>query len=689
MSSRARWALPFAFGLAGQAAQVVLAREFLCVFYGNEISIAIVFGLWLLWIAAGSAIGSRLSGDPHRAFLAAAFLIPALVTAAIFAVRDLRSFFDVPAGHYLPFGGLALAAGAILAPPCLLLGAAFAWVVRGAAAPGRIYALEAAGAALGAAAVALGERALGPFALVAAASACLFGALLASGRRAGWIGLAASIALAAFSGRLDRAAWERHWRHQGPQARLIETYDSSDGPVAVIDRDGETSIYRSGRLWATLPDRGDGAPVAGAILLQHPAPRRVFAAGGSAWFVREALRHGVDRLEVVESEARLFDRIRKYDPGALGDPRLLLREGDARRLLKEDARYDVVVIAAGEPDTALGNRFYTIEFFDRVRSRLAPGGVFAVGPVAAPSGYSAEELLRRNAILFHTAREVFTHVRPTPGSSAWLLASQDTPLTLDEAELSTRAAKRGRKNLNLGPLTERFYVEKAEYEFSTGKAHDPLGDPRPSPAPVRLNTDARPLGAFESLRAWAWQSGDLAGRAASAATFVPLWILIPLFAAPAACRRRGAAMFYAGFAGMAVSLGALVGFQSSVGRLYEALGLLVGAFMAGAAAGSWKRIPAWAALAALAAACAGLALPAGGAALSVLMVLGGWASGACYASLANAPSAARLYALDVAGGCLAAFVAVPFLLPLHGTAALALLAGLPCLILAALPLRRE
>ena len=682
-----RGTLPFAFGFAGQALQVLLAREFLTVFHGNELSIALVFGLWLLWTAAGSAVGSRLGRDPAPALLGAAFLLLGAVPAAVFAIRDLRSFFDVPAGHYLPLAGLVPAAGAILALPCLALGASFAWAVRGAAAPGRTYALEAAGAALGAVTTALGANALGSFALSAAAAACLFGAFLAEGRRAGWAGLAASLALAAFSGSLDRAAGGRYWRHLGPEARVVETFESPDGPVAVVERRGEFSIYRSGRLQATLPDGGTGAPLACAVMLQHPAPRRVFSAGAGSWFPREALRRGVERLEAVEGDARLFELIRRYDPGALDDPRLVLRAGDARRLLKEETCYDVILVSAGEPDTALGNRFYTVEFFEQAGRRLAPGGVLAVGPVAAPSGYSAEELLRRNATLFRTASAVFRHVRATPGSSAWLLASRDAPLTLDEDELTARAARQGRAGLNLSAVTERFYVEKADHEFRTGTAYDPLGDGKsPPPAPGRPNTDARPLAVHESLRAWAWQSGDAAGRAlASAAGGLPLWLVLPLFAAPAAIRRRGAAMFYAGFAGMAVSLGVLVGFQSAGGHLYEALGLLVGAFMAGAALGSWRRVPPRAALAGLAAACGGLALLAGSAwGLPFVMTLGGLASGACYASLADAPSAARLYALDVAGGCLAAFLAVPLLLPLHGMAALAATAALPCLVLAAL-----
>ncbi len=477
--------IPFAFGLAGQAAQVALAREFLAVFYGNELSIAILFGLWLFWTAAGSAIGSQWGRDPAAALQAASALLFPILPGAIWAIRCLPPIFGIPAGHYLPLAGLALSAGAILAPLGLVIGASFAWAVRGSPRPGRIYALEAAGAAIGAASAAAGAHALGSFALSASAGAVLWAAWLAAGRRwAGATGMAASAALAVFSGKLDRAAWERYWRHLGPGFRLVETFDSHDGPCAALERGGDVSIYRGGRLWTTLPDGGDGVPIACAVLLQHPAPRRIFSAGASSWFPREALLHGAELVEAVEPDRRIFDLIRRYDPAALADRRIVTAAGDARRSLRREALYDVILVSAGEPDTALANRFYTAEFFELARRRLAAGGVLAVGPLAAPSGYSADELLRRNWIVFRTAAAVFPGVRATPGASAWLVASTGGPVLLDWEGLAARAAARGRAGADLSALSDPFQVEKAAHEFLTGRAYDPLSGRGAGPAEV-------------------------------------------------------------------------------------------------------------------------------------------------------------------------------------------------------------
>ncbi len=42
-------------GFSGMAAQVILLRELLVVFYGNELSIGIILAIWLLCEAAGAS----------------------------------------------------------------------------------------------------------------------------------------------------------------------------------------------------------------------------------------------------------------------------------------------------------------------------------------------------------------------------------------------------------------------------------------------------------------------------------------------------------------------------------------------------------------------------------------------------------------------------------------------------------
>jgi spermidine synthase len=48
-------------GFTAAIAQIVLLRELMVVFYGNEISIGLMLGSWLFWTAAGSSLAGRFA----------------------------------------------------------------------------------------------------------------------------------------------------------------------------------------------------------------------------------------------------------------------------------------------------------------------------------------------------------------------------------------------------------------------------------------------------------------------------------------------------------------------------------------------------------------------------------------------------------------------------------------------------
>ena len=48
-------------GFTAAIAQIVLMRELMVVFCGNEISLGLMLGSWLFWTAAGSAIAGRVA----------------------------------------------------------------------------------------------------------------------------------------------------------------------------------------------------------------------------------------------------------------------------------------------------------------------------------------------------------------------------------------------------------------------------------------------------------------------------------------------------------------------------------------------------------------------------------------------------------------------------------------------------
>ncbi len=126
-------------------------------------------------------------------------------------------------------------------------------------------------------------------------------------------------------------------------------------------------------------------------LFRHPAPARVFIAGGGEGAVaREVLRHTtVAAVTQVDIDGELIALCRRYLPawsaGAYEDPRLQLVIGDALAYLREtEERYDVIFLDLPEwsPDTP-ARALYAPDFYRLVRDRLVPGGLLAlqIGPV--------------------------------------------------------------------------------------------------------------------------------------------------------------------------------------------------------------------------------------------------------------------------------------------------------------------
>jgi len=83
----------FLIGLTSVVAQIVLVRELMEAFNGNEISLGLMLAAWLLWTAVGSGLVGRLFADAARPALLLAGLqiaVAAALPLTILAVRTGR-----------------------------------------------------------------------------------------------------------------------------------------------------------------------------------------------------------------------------------------------------------------------------------------------------------------------------------------------------------------------------------------------------------------------------------------------------------------------------------------------------------------------------------------------------------------------------------------------------------------------
>src|SRR5512143_3720426 len=112
-----------AVGFTATIAQLVLLREMLAVFYGNELLFGLVFAAWLLWTAAGARVlGPVLirRRPQGTSTLAACLALAALAfPMQIALVRSIRLVSGTTPGAQVEFAVMAAAIALLVAPLCL------------------------------------------------------------------------------------------------------------------------------------------------------------------------------------------------------------------------------------------------------------------------------------------------------------------------------------------------------------------------------------------------------------------------------------------------------------------------------------------------------------------------------------------------------------------------------------------
>ncbi|MDQ7780032.1 MAG: spermine synthase, partial [Planctomycetota bacterium] len=345
-STRAiRWRTPsatFLMGFGGLLAQMVLLREILIVFNGNELCIGLALGNWLLLEAVGAYIGGRLADRARDATVLLVVLQLIFATAFVLAIPAVRIARTMLLPIHGQGAGVELMVGyslAILAAVSIPHGALFPVCCRSGrgqvaagrvedagecgALSGKIYAIETVGMiAAGLSFYYWTVKNLNSQQIafaIAALNAVLSAFIALAGARRGkkallFFSLLVTVgAIDGLAGGLLGGLHDRALATQWPGQRVLRYENSVYGNLAVTEKDGQYTVYSDGIPTVTLPvpDVIAVGEFAHFTLLVHPAPRDVLIiSGGVGGLIAETLKHPDTLVTYTELDPLVMDLVR-------------------------------------------------------------------------------------------------------------------------------------------------------------------------------------------------------------------------------------------------------------------------------------------------------------------------------------------------------------------------------------------
>jgi len=596
-----------AMGFTSMVAQIVLMRELMVVFYGNEISLGVILANWLLWTGLGSFVLGRFV-DRIRSrlsllvlcFMVLSLLLPLL----IIGVRGARLFWGISIGEIVGFAPMFCTSFVILAPICVLCGFLFALNCRivdltfkeAVSQIGRVYIFEAIGSAIGGTFFSyVLIRYLNHLEIAAIVGTIDLGValFLSLGRKTvlKWIGAILFVSYVASSWLYVDWAEQESNRLRWRGFELVHSQESRYGNIAVTSLLDQKSFYENGLLIFSFPDVFSAEEAVQFALLEHPAPRTVLLIGGGASdCLSEILKHGISRVDYVELDPQIVRLSRKLLPvtSVLEDPRVEIIHTDGRFFVKMTKdRYDCVILNLPDPFTAQLNRFYTLQFFREVNRILNPGGVFSFR-VSSAENYIGKELGRFLSSVHLTLGKVFEEGVVIPGENNIFIATNARNLlTLDPETLVRRLKERDvtTRYIREYYLPYRMSLERVEYLAS-----------RIEDWTERVNTDFHPISYYYSIVLWSTHFQTFVRKVLTFFSLIDLKHLllaaVGLAILTLALRRRYRSLpvlFAVGTTGSAeiiMEVVCMLGFQVLYGFVYSRVGVITAAFMIGLTSGS-------------------------------------------------------------------------------------------------------
>jgi spermidine synthase len=626
----ARGLLIFSYGLFTIAAQSLLFREFITTFEGNDISVGIFFASWFLWVGLGATVVYKTRIITEKLLQNVEFLflcyLPAfsLQLTLIIQARELAGI-----ESYELWSVWAVVAASIIvnAPLSIITGMLFPiicrWIEKDQKLPvSKVYIFEATGSFVGGLGVTilLGHgislvRIFFILTLLLSISAALSqfagtiqfsnSTLKKYGKvKAPLILLIPICIILCLLTKVDQTLINFvrivKWTKLLPAESFTGSFQTAQAEYLYGIYQDQWVVMREGSVIETLPNESTAGRIAAIGLCQKPDSKKVLVIGSGLGLCKQLLQlPQIQSISWSHCDNEYVQDVNKVVPPEFEiiDDRLHRPDGDIRSLLAENKQaFDIVILNLPDATNSVLNRYYTVEFYQQIKSALKPEGIFQVR-VAGAENIMGTELINLGASTKLTLEQVFSRFVITPGEDTWFIASDSENLTGDPGTLRDRFAsiEGASEVFNPQALLSVYLPKRADVAINNYLGAD-------LPKEFLINRDSKPLTHLYSLLLAAKQSGAPITKlikhlvmAGPLAFIIPVLVftvlrIIYILRTDRNGNKSGFDSSYMVFSAGCVSIGIVIVlmylYQTRFGSLYQYIGVVSSMFMVGLTIGA-------------------------------------------------------------------------------------------------------
>jgi spermidine synthase len=609
-------------GISSIVAQIVLMRELLVSFLGNELTLGVILANWMVLEAIGAfVLGKSVEGTEKRLeiYVLLQIIFSLAFPFAVYLTRIFKNFLLTTPGEGLGFAPVFYASFLILLPVAVSHGALFTYgsklysqyLQEDAPSIGRVYVLETVGSVIGGISITfLLIQFLNSFeiAFVIALLNTLISTSLVCEREKPLFGFRnvlkyvsilltlsfAYLLLGPDAEKIHQSSIRSQWK----ELQVIQYENSVYGNVTVTKRGEQFTFFTDGvpSITTPVPDIASIEDFVHFPMLIHEKPKSVLVLGGGVGgMIHEILKYPVAQVDYVELDPLLLRLAQKFrtplTEAELSDKRVTIHYADARFFMNRTPnQFDMIFIGLSSPQDLRMNRLFSSEFFSIAKQKMRPDGMIVL-TLPGSLTYISPELRDLNGCIWDTLKSVYRYVRIIPGDTNLYFASDSGKLErVTAAEMIKRLEERKIKT----SLFTKNYIEYRLHERWLKWFEQSMAGRR-----VYINSDFHPLGVFFNLSYWnalfspyltgvfKWFAGMNIAVGVVIISFFTVLIGVLFLKWPSTSGYSPSyAILTTGFSTMIFDLAIIFTFQTLYGYLYHQIGLLVAVFMVGVALSS-------------------------------------------------------------------------------------------------------